>query len=175
MPKIFDNIETKLTDGLRVALTGATSLDACVGYFNLRGWNQLSNSVEQLTDDEACRLLVGMSVPPDAELKAHLQAAFNGTAKNGRVDAAGARKRVDQVLHQFHAQLVQGLPSNASEATLRKLVDQLRQRKLTIKLFVRHPLLGKLYLINRRDLVKLICDSYVPPQLTIRNTIVSII
>ncbi len=134
MPTIFDNIETKLAEGLRAALVGATSLDACVGYFNLRGWNQLSESVECLADDQACRLLVGMSVPPDAELKAHLQAAFNGTTTGTKVDAAGARKHVEQVLHQFHAQLVQGLPSNTSEATLRKLVDQLRRKKVTIKL-----------------------------------------
>jgi len=153
MPTIYDNIEARLADGLRNALTGATSLDACVGYFNLRGWNQVSEAVEDLAAPEACRLLVGMSVAPNDELKTHLQAAFNGQNGSSRIDAVGAQKRVKQVLRQFHEQLVQGMPSNASEATLRRLVDQLKRKKLIIKLFVKHPLHAKLYLVHRQDLI----------------------
>lgn len=58
MPTIFDSIDIKLADGLRNALTGSTRLDACVGYFNLRGWNQLAESVEQLAAIEPCRQAV---------------------------------------------------------------------------------------------------------------------
>jgi len=153
MPTIYDNIETKLTEGLRNAMAGATSVDACVGYFNLRGWNQLSESVDQLASDRACRLLVGMSVGPDEELRAHLQSSFGSNGTAPRIDPAGAKKHVDRVLKQFHTQLIQGLPTNASEATLRKLVAQLRSGKLTIRLYVRHPLHAKLYLVTRQELI----------------------
>jgi len=89
MPTIYDNLETKLAEGLRNAMTDATSLDACVGYFNLRGWNQVAESVEELKSDDACRLLVGMSVSPNDELRHYFPAAFDGQPGNGRVDASG--------------------------------------------------------------------------------------
>ena len=89
MPTIYDNLETKLAEGLRNAMTDATSLDACVGYFNLRGWNQVAESVQELKSDDACRLLVGMSVSPNDELRHYFQTAFDGQPGNGRVDAAG--------------------------------------------------------------------------------------
>ena len=48
MSKIFDNIETKFEEGLHAILTnvGVERADFCVGYFNLRGWQQ----------QEKCRL-----------------------------------------------------------------------------------------------------------------------
>lgn len=149
MPTIYDNIDQKLADGLRSTLVGANCLDACVGYFNLRGWGQLAEAVDELRDAKACRLLVGMSVPPDAELKAFLQATFSSNGSTPRVDSAEANRRVNQVIGLFHEQLVQGSPSNRSEAMLRKLVAQLRSKKLTIKLFVNYSLHAKLYLVKR--------------------------
>ena len=43
MPRIFDNLsdDTRLIRALRDVLDGANRLDACVGYFNLRGWGAL--------------------------------------------------------------------------------------------------------------------------------------
>lgn len=41
MARIYDNIETKFTEGLQGIITnvGVKRVDFCVGYFNLRGWN----------------------------------------------------------------------------------------------------------------------------------------
>lgn len=153
MPTIFDNREQKFAEGLRNALTGSTSLDACVGYFNLRGWNQLAESVDALSADEGCRLLVGMSVAPNDELRNHLRSEFADGNGSQRPDNQKALRRKQEVLEQFHQQLIAGIPTNASEITLRRLVDQLRRKKLTIKLFVRHPLHAKLYLVHRQDLI----------------------
>ena len=66
MPKIFDNIENYLLDGLKKTLEVSLKADFCVGYFNLRGWKHLSALVEKYegTEDSCCRLLIGMQQLP---------------------------------------------------------------------------------------------------------------
>jgi hypothetical protein len=50
LPHIFDNITgDSLSKALNQTLTGAKRADFCIGYFNLRGWNLLLDSVEQLS------------------------------------------------------------------------------------------------------------------------------
>ncbi len=52
MPKIFDNIENHLLDGLKYTLEVAHKGDFCVGYFNLRGWKQVANKIDVWTGGE---------------------------------------------------------------------------------------------------------------------------
>ena len=47
MPKIYDNIENFLTTGLKDTLDVSHRADFCVGYFNLRGWKQIDDLVDQ--------------------------------------------------------------------------------------------------------------------------------
>jgi hypothetical protein len=42
MPRIFDNIHSKLSDGLRKVLPEARCCSFCIGYLNLRGWGQIA-------------------------------------------------------------------------------------------------------------------------------------
>jgi hypothetical protein len=52
---------------------------------------------------------------------------------------------------EFKAQLALGTPTNSDEAGLRRLARQIRARKVVVKLFLRHPLHAKLYLLHRPD------------------------
>lgn len=56
MARIYDNIETKFTEGLQGIITnvGVKRVDFCVGYFNLRGWNIVVDQVDTLTGDFVC-------------------------------------------------------------------------------------------------------------------------
>ncbi len=149
MPRVFDNISDRLLDALDVTLQGATSADFCVGYFNLRGWQRLDARVEPWNggDGAQCRLLVGMQKAPQDELRALL--SLHG--EDGLLDNQAALRLRKKLAEDFRAQLTIGVPTSADEAALQRLARQIRDRKLVVKLFLRHTLHAKLYLVNRPD------------------------
>jgi hypothetical protein len=70
MPRIFDNIEQKLLQGLKNSFQQADRADICVGYFNLRGWRLLDARIQEWADPEQhCRILVGMQKHPHEEFR----------------------------------------------------------------------------------------------------------
>jgi superfamily II DNA or RNA helicase len=147
MPKIFDNIELDLLPALKNALSVAERADFCVGYLNLRGWRLVDEAIEswQGTDDHCCRVLVGMQRPANGWL------ARYGGEETAQIDNQSAARLKRELAEEFKQQLVRGAPNNDDEAGLRRLAQQLRARKVRIKLHARHPLHAKLYLIFRSD------------------------
>ena len=148
MPTIYDNIDNHLLDGLNTMLDGATRADFCVGYFNLRGWGQIADKVQQLQGEngEYCRLLIGMSHTPDSIV----QRAYSAKDKKRITNEKANAEKQKQVLN-FAKQLTFGCPSTTAEHDLRKLAKQLRSGKTRVKLHARHPLHAKLYLMHRAD------------------------
>ncbi len=149
MPRIFDNIDESLLSALRETLPLSDRADFCVGYFNLRGWKQLDRRIDEWagTDDSRCRLLVGMQRLPQEQLR-ELFSAVKSEQSIDNQTAARLRKRLAE---EFRQQLTVGTPSNEDEAGLRRLAAQIRARKVVVKLFLRHPLHAKLYLLFRPD------------------------
>jgi len=153
MPKIIDNERLLLTTELRDTLQTARRADFCVGYFNLRGWNQLADLIDHLPGEEVfeealdgktlryCRLLVGMHKAPDDLLRDF----FNepGTLDNKK--ATELRKRMAQ---EFRRQLTVGYPTERDESYLKKLSQQIRDKRLAIKLYLKNTLHAKLYLAH---------------------------
>lgn len=149
MPRIFDNIDQSLLPALTQTLLVSERADFCVGYFNLRGWKQIDCHIEKWAGGEghACRLLVGMHQSPDHSLREKLSAAYSQEA----IDNAKVIELKKALADEFRTQLALGVPNNADEAGLRKLTRQIRARKVIVKLFLRHPLHAKLYLLHRPD------------------------
>ena len=145
MPIIFDNMQTPLLPELRNTLDGAIRADFCVGYVNLRGWRSLEDKIEQFagTDEARCRLLVGMQKLPKDEL--HTLLSF-GSAEN-KVDLGEVNRIKRKYVEEFRSQLSFGAPNNQDEAALQRLSAQIKAGKVTVKLFARHTLHAKLYLI----------------------------
>lgn len=155
MPTIYDNIEKSLTDGLNAILDVSRRADFCVGYFNLRGWKEVCDNVDKLPGDSVletnsavhryCRLLVGMQKLPIDVLREHFNHREEG------LDQAEVVRIKKSLARDFKDQLTIGLPTTEDEKYLRRLSQQLKDKKLIVKLFLKHQLHAKLYLIFRHD------------------------
>jgi len=148
MPKIYDNIENHLIQGLNDTLEVSQRSDFCVGYFNLRGWKQVADKIDSLKggDGNLCRLLIGMQKPPIEIIRDCFSKTEQGIIDNKT--ASAIKKRLAQ---EFRDQLTIGIPTEEDETGLRKLSRQIKDKKVTVKLFLRHQLHAKLYLMFRDD------------------------
>lgn len=149
MPRIFDNIESGLLPALRQTLEVSAHGDFCVGYFNLRGWKSIDDLISAWPGGEGsqCRLLVGMQRLPQEELRIGL-----GTGREEQpLDNQTALRLKRKLAEDFRVQLTLGMPNNADEAGLRRLAAQLKAGQVTVRLFLKHQLHAKLYLLFRPD------------------------
>ena len=150
MPRIFDNLkpQTELLPALQETFALSTRADFCVGYFNLRGWRGLAPCVDRWgAEDGPCRVLIGMHRPPQEELREALSLVDRPSGMDNRT---AHRLRV-RMAEELRRQLTIGAPNNQDERTLRQLAAQLRAGRVAVKLFLRHPLHAKLYLLYRDD------------------------
>lgn len=163
MAEIYDNIETKFEDGLRKIITGANvkRVDFCVGYFNLRGWKRIVNEIDDLEGEfvteineesrrpeqkhRKCRLLVGMlSTPRDL-----LKLFYSG--EDWLPDTETVQRAKLRLALEFREQLLLGYPSKDDEMALRRLSGQMKDGRVTVKLYAKDNLHAKLYLAYRPD------------------------
>ena len=149
MPRIFDNIDQQLLPALKETLDLADHADFCVGYLNLRGWKAIASQIEAWRggEGECCRLLVGMHRLPEDELRL----AMRLDKSDDGIDNQTALRLKKELVYEFRKQLTIGYPTREDEDGLRQLARQLRAEKVKVKLFLRHPLHAKLYLMYRSD------------------------
>ena len=156
MPKIYDNIENQLSSGLAETLDLSKRGDFCVGYFNLRGWHEIADKIDALIgmpvtekNDQIhryCRLLVGMQKLP-------LEVLRDSFLRDDTyiIDQAEMIKLKKKLAYEFKEQLTIGTPTERDEIYLRKLSTQLKEKKVVVKLHLKHQLHAKLYLAISDD------------------------
>ena len=150
MPRIIDNLEVGLAEDLRAEIAhGAVRLDAAIGYFNLRGWQELADAVDGMPRTEGtpkARVLIGMARDPHDELRRELTGRGDSTLDNASRNLM--RRQIREVLRE---QLTIGLPTTADEKALQQLRTQMDCGDVAIKLHLAHRLHAKLYLCHRID------------------------
>jgi superfamily II DNA or RNA helicase len=154
---IYDNISgDNLATALKKTLKTARRADFCIGYFNLRGWDLLLESVdalpggnldERFEDDESykARVLIGMQKHPREDLEDYY------ALKKKDISNEKAAQLKKEMATEFRGQLTIGRPNNKDEAVLRKLSRQLKDRQVVVKLHLAFSLHAKLYLAYRED------------------------
>lgn len=156
MPKIYDNINNHLTNGLNETLEVSNRTDFCVGYFNLRGWKEVADKIDNLSGEtiveanndvhRICRLLVGMQKLPVDILR-----DFFSNDEDHIIDQAEAVKLKKRLAQEFKDQLTIGSPTEQDEKALQKLSRQMKENKVVVKLHLRYTLHAKLYLAYSND------------------------
>jgi superfamily II DNA or RNA helicase len=148
MPRIIDNIDLKLQPVLQEALAEAVHLDASVGYFNMRGWSVLSDAVDALPDGgnrPPVRLLIGMRKNnPGDDLREELRIM----RRQETMDNATAARMREKAAAELREQLCWGIPTESQKTSLLALRRQLVEKRVVVKLFLRHNLHAKLYLCH---------------------------
>ena len=148
MPRIFDNIELPLLPALQETLPLSQKSDFCVGYFNLRGWRLIDKHLDHFTGDggNVCRVLVGMQRLSQDDMHTLYSIVEGEFVSQGQSEIFKKKMAED-----FREQLAAGAPTNEDEQGLRRLAVQIRDKKVVVKLFFRHTLHAKLYLLYRTD------------------------
>jgi len=134
LSKIVDNSSSFLRDALYSKLKHSKAVDICVGYFNIRGWNQVTESLESLRQESeagAIRLLVGMAVPEKTAEQKILEATFHLEGGEEDVDYKIATRRALDAVQGFSEQLTWGLPSDAAARAIRDFLADLKSGVVT--------------------------------------------
>ena len=160
MPEIFDNLTEHLGPALRRTLEGSTSVDACVGSFNFRGWSEIAEAVGNLQFESgtkpAMRLLIGMNTGDHDALRTALhEGEFK---RNTNEEAEGIRL---QTLESLRQQLAFRVPSTKDEETLRTFRAQLKEGRVQVKMHLAFNLHAKLYLCHLKDRTATDCRAFL--------------
>lgn len=148
MPRILDNMNAWLEEALTRSLRENTlSLDAAVGYFNLRGWELIAEQVDSLpsrSGSPKVRLLVGMTEHPHDEMR-----RLQRLRALPPTDMETASKNAEKAFAEMRNQLEVGLPTEDDEKALQRLHTQIDSGRVEVRLFLAHRLHAKLYLCHK--------------------------
>lgn len=148
MPRIFDNsANSELSTGITEALRSSERLDACVGYFNIRGWKTLSESVGLLKplSGPKARVMVGMLDRPDQDALKQLR-QIRPINENITYDGEAMAKALNGIVENLVEQIITGIPNNSDMETLVDLRDSLRDKSVIVKAYLAQRLHAKLYI-----------------------------
>ena len=106
--------------------------------------------------------MIGMQRPPQDIIRHYFS-----NSKEIAVDNQTAINIKKRLAQEFREQIAIGIPTEADERGLRKLSEQIKGKKVVVKLFLRYPLHAKLYLLYRDDKINPIIGYLGSSNLTL--------
>lgn len=128
-----------------------TQLSACIGFFNLRGWNELSEIVKF----KSGRILVGLPRNDFQEAIDRLQFLQAETLITNKL----ALETKQQYIKSLSAQLRVGAPSLEEKETLKNLNGLIETGQVQIKLYTKSRLHAKLYILKHNEINQALIGS----------------
>ena len=153
---LFDNIDEHLGERLVTSFEVSKRIDAAVGYFNLRGWGDLSRALDSRSPsaEPVARVVVGMTLPDHHHrVVNYLQGDLDQVDPEPEIDGSEAKVRREAALHRFRQQLMRGIPTESDLRELRRMRRHLASGLLRVKLFTRRPMHAKTYICHRDDVL----------------------
>ena len=153
MSRIVDNRNLSLESSLREALIHSNQFDACVGYFNLRGWARISDQLKFLREnpsakyDSPVRIIVGMALSGEQQLRLEIDPVYISNGERAPDFKRSERLAKEQV-RDFARQLVIGVPTQNDLRSIRLLLSDLKSGVVKFKFAAREPIHAKLYLCH---------------------------
>ena len=138
-----------LLPALRETLQVCDRADFCVGYFNLRGWKADRFRASSRWSGGTA-IAAGCSSGCSARLRKIFDEILSFSKHDDGIDNQTRHPLKKKLAEEFRDQLIVGLPTNEDEAGLRGWPPDQGQEGV-VKLFLRHPLHAKLYLLFRPD------------------------
>lgn len=139
-----------------LASDGAVRADFCIGYFNLRGWGEVMDYIENLPGEtvwegeeesehhRVCRVIIGMPVGDDMQRRwLRQQQGARTLAYQGAI-AQG----LNALKEDAPRQLELGCTSDEHLKILRCLSSQMHQGKVSVKMYAGDPLHAKVYITH---------------------------
>lgn len=153
MSRIIDNDDLQLLEVLKEHLPNSRQLDACVGYFNLRGWQGIRAELQAINNQSAqddagprVRLLVGMALSASDQTKASL--SILNIEDDQDMVLSRAVMQAKGAVREFAQQLTWGAPTEQDRIGIEELLQDLRSGFLKVKFAARNPLHAKLYVCH---------------------------
>jgi superfamily II DNA or RNA helicase len=149
MTRIIDNNTLTLSDSLKNALPHSKRLDACVGYFNLRGWREIRTQANSMLENHLeggprVRLLVGMALSGEDQARVKYD-ILKASEDLSVMDMTQIAPRRLKSLESFSNQLMWGVPNTGEQVGLQELLQDLKSGFLQVKFHAAQPLHAKLY------------------------------
>lgn len=150
---IIDNRHLNLKDEILTKLDGSDKIKFAVGYLYLSGFYQIADKLENL---KGAKLLIGSNINRNllealAESVAgeeELKDKYDSTKLQRPLD----RDRVKENINQSIISNLQALPHTIQrQREIAKLVELVKEKKVRIKVYTKHPLHAKAYIFKFKE------------------------
>lgn len=140
---LYGDNQLKLAEYFSKNNNNETNLSAIIGFFNVRGWEEIN----KIGNFKNSRILLGMPMNDIESINKQLtDPEFNQIIDDSLAEEISANY-IDKISNQLQI----GAPSFSEKEILRKLLDEIDQGNVSIKIYTETRLHAKVYILTDKD------------------------